>query len=313
MAKIGHRGAEKNGGGRDRLDTRMRKMPSENSDDRNSNSIGERRGVGAPEATDAMKEDDAIKLGRAASNYGQLECISLDLEDLNSIRKFCEILRRRRHKVRCLVNNAAVMGVGPDAMGVDRHLKINHVGTFALSRFLLPMMACRGRIVTVGSEAHRRSRLPLLEDLELPRLRMESEGQWWYTLYARSKLANQLMTVELQYQLRSRGSSVTAWSASPVATNVFDNIIPGWLHRTAKAVIGLALQSPEQGARGVLIACDESYFDGVQQIPSYIHVGRICAPSLKAQDQQLTRKLWEATSRHIGLTKAEEDLLWPDA
>ncbi len=60
-----------------------------------------------------------------------------------------------------LVNNAGVMGVGPEEDGSDGHLRLNHFGPFLLTRLLLPRMAAHGRIVNVGSEAHYRGTLQI--------------------------------------------------------------------------------------------------------------------------------------------------------
>lgn len=49
------------------------------------------------------------------------------------------------------------MGLGPGPDGGNAHLLPNHLGPFLLTRLVLPLMAPHGRVVTVGSEAHRRA------------------------------------------------------------------------------------------------------------------------------------------------------------
>ena len=249
---------------------------------------------------------------KIATMKERIECFHLDLENIQSIRKFTEEINSCGYKVRCLVNNASVMGVPPNQMGIDRHMSINHLGTFSLSRFLMPLMAPYGRIVTVGSEAHRRSPTRLLDGQNPQRLILSPGNTWWYPLYARSKLASQLMTLELQQQLHKRGSSVKAYSVSPgrVATNIFDGIVPIWSRRAIKTIASVAFQSPKQGAEGILKACNAEYFK--DQAPLYIHLGNICKPSSVAQDKLLARKLWEASSRELKFTAMEENVtFWP--
>ena len=97
-------------------------------------------------------------------------CTVLDLEDFSSIRNFAKSIESDNKIIDVLVNNAGVMGVPPlettsdnqEHLVCDRHFSINHFGTYLLTRLLLPYMAQNGRIVTVGSEAHRRGSLNLV-------------------------------------------------------------------------------------------------------------------------------------------------------
>lgn len=193
---------------------------------------------------------------------------------------------------------------------IDRHFAVNHLGTYLLTRLLLPLMAPSSRIVTVGSEAHRRGSLEVAEEdngkvlvLQAPRT------NYWYAEYARSKLGNSLMTTELSRQLQQRGSSVTTSCVSPgrVATDIFKNL---------SGVVGMAVhflaanffQTSEQGAAGVLRAAVAPEY--ARHVP-YIHLGKEATPSAAATCPDLAKKVWALSNIEVGLTAAEEEKLWP--
>jgi len=233
-----------------------------------------------------------------------------------------------------LVNIAGVMGVPPletsksDQQLFDRHFKINHLGTYLLTRLLLPSMAPNGRIVTVGSEAHRRGSLnlfPFKGDASNQKVKSNGGGGsggglWtleprqptnWYSQYARSKLGNSLMTLELSRQLKERESTIGTSCVSPgrVATNIFRD-----LHGVVGTVVNfLALtvfQSPEQGASGVLRAATAPEY--ARKHEKYIHMGKEAMPSAGALDGEKAKKLWEYSSHQVGLFLKEETTpLWP--
>lgn len=228
------------------------------------------------------------------------ECRRLDLCDAASIRAFAAGLRT---PLATLVNNAGVMGV-PDHWGP------NHSGPYLLTRLCLPSMAPRGRIVTVASEAHRRGRL-LITPGAAGQLQVEGEpGRWWYAGYARSKLANVLMTAHLQRQLQQRRSSVTACSVSPgrVNTHIFANL-PGWLQPPLRWLAAAAFQTPEQGARTVLHAALAPELAGRQEL--YLHDSRPCAAAPAARDPALAADLWQLSNQQAGLSAAEDAAMWP--
>jgi NAD(P)-dependent dehydrogenase (short-subunit alcohol dehydrogenase family) len=99
-------------------------------------------------------------LGRLrAETAGELEMLRLDLADLASVREFAATLVARDRPIDLLVNNA---GIGMPArsltaQGFESQFGVNHLGHFALTGLLLPLLR-RGngaRVVTVSSEAYR--------------------------------------------------------------------------------------------------------------------------------------------------------------
>jgi retinol dehydrogenase 14 len=262
-------------------------------------------------------------------------CELLDLEDYASIRSFAKSIQLDNTMIDVLVNNAGVMGVPPletassaaSEQLFDRHLKINHLGTYLLTRLLLPSMAPNGRIVTVGSEAHRRGSLTLAapfcktptdsgisgssssDELQVWELQPAQPSNW-YSQYARSKLGNSLMTFELSTQLTKRGSTIKTSCVSPgrVATNIFKDL-NGIVGSVVNFLASTVFQTPEQGAAGVLRAATAPEF-ATKHI-KYIHMGKEAMPSSAALDPGNSRKLWTYSTMHVGLTEEESKNLWP--
>ncbi|GLC42951.1 hypothetical protein PLESTB_000288500 [Pleodorina starrii] len=104
----------------------------------------------------------------------------------------------RRRNIDVLVNNAGVMGVPPAADGSDRHLTVNHLGPYLLTRLLLPNMTHGSRIVNVASRAHYGGSLSLITGPSGGAEAVRNDTHHWWWQYARSKLCNVLFTAELQ-------------------------------------------------------------------------------------------------------------------
>ncbi|KAL4458680.1 hypothetical protein ABPG75_013545 [Micractinium tetrahymenae] len=235
--------------------------------------------------------------------------------------------RQRQLQLATLVNNAGVMGLPPNADGSCGHFGPNHLGPFLLTRLLLPLMAAGGRVVTVASEAHRRGSLHISSasgtsdgsgsgdqgsgSSSVTRLQLGGPpSAHWYAAYARSKLANVLMTAELARQLERRSSSITTYSVSPgrVATNIFGNV-PGLLHTPLRWLAALAFQTPAQGARTVLHAALSPQLAGRSEL--YLHAQRPCEAAAAARDAQLAARLWQLSNQEVGLSAVEDAALWP--
>ncbi|WP_299038964.1 SDR family NAD(P)-dependent oxidoreductase [uncultured Pseudokineococcus sp.] len=119
----------------------------------------------------------------------------LDLADLDSVRACATELARRGDPIDVLVNCAGVMAIPERELttdGFERHWGTNHLGHFALTGLLLPLMGTRrrSRVVTVSAQAARTARLDP-DDWQSERSYAPMRA------YSRSKLANILFAVEL--------------------------------------------------------------------------------------------------------------------
>lgn len=128
-------------------------------------------------------------IAAAARVGGMAEVVRLDLGSLASVREAAERVRGRVDRLDLLVNNAGVMfpAYRHTRDGFEPHFGVNHLGHFALTGLLLPLLrdVPGARVVTVSSLAHRlAARAPRAGDAHA------DGGHRSVAAYSRSKLAN---------------------------------------------------------------------------------------------------------------------------
>jgi NAD(P)-dependent dehydrogenase (short-subunit alcohol dehydrogenase family) len=141
-----------------------------------------------------------------------VEAMMLDQSDLGAIRRFSQALHGRFNRLDLLVNNASAILVtqGKTNDGFERHIGVNHLGSFALTGLLLDLLnaGTDARVVNTSSTAHR-----LVKGIDLDDLQIEHTDYKPMEAYGRSKLAALLYTFELDRRLRKAGSEVKAVAA----------------------------------------------------------------------------------------------------
>jgi NAD(P)-dependent dehydrogenase (short-subunit alcohol dehydrogenase family) len=160
-------------------------------------------------------EKGKAALARIAEAHpgANVEMVELDLADLASVRRAAETVAAEP-KLDVLVNNAGVMW-NPKTItrdGFESQFGINHLGHFALTGLLLPVLQAtpNSRIVTVSSNGHRLGNGDLFWD----DINADKEYHPRKRYYA-SKLANLLFTYELDRRLRAKGSGTIALAVHP--------------------------------------------------------------------------------------------------
>ncbi len=78
---------------------------------------------------------------------GDVKAVAMDLGDLASVRRFADRMKDELAALHLLINNAGIMAcpegrVGP---GWEMQSGVNHLGHFALTKMLLPLVTLRGR------------------------------------------------------------------------------------------------------------------------------------------------------------------------
>jgi NAD(P)-dependent dehydrogenase (short-subunit alcohol dehydrogenase family) len=140
------------------------------------------------------------------------DVVSLDLADLDSVAAAAEEIAGRADRLDILLNNAGVMALPlrRTAQGHEAQLGTNHLGHFALTGRLLPVLlaAEQPRVVTTSSFMHRLGRMRW-DDLDWER------GYRKWDAYGQSKLANLLFTFGLARRARNAGSPLVAAAAHP--------------------------------------------------------------------------------------------------
>ena len=235
----------------------------------------------------------------AATMTGRVRVRRLDLADLASVRAFAGATSE---PVDILIDNAGVMAVplSRTVDGFEMQVGTNHLGHFALTNLLMPLVT--DRIVVVSSELHRRGRIDF-EDLNWERRRYRA-----WDAYAQSKLANALFVLELERRLREAASPVRAVAVHPgyAATNLQGHT--GSRATSLAMSLGnrLVAQSEAKGALPTLYGTTMdvpggSYVgpDGFGHLRGYPAVG---VASTRARDHSAATRLWDLSELLTGVT-----------
>jgi NAD(P)-dependent dehydrogenase (short-subunit alcohol dehydrogenase family) len=161
----------------------------------------------------AGKGYEAVAAIRDRHPNAQARFEFLDLASLASVAGFADRMAADGQSIDLLVNNAGVLGAGErrtTADGFEQQFGTNHLGHFALTGRLLPLLR-RGdhpRVVSMSSGVHLVGRLDF-DDLQSERRYRPNPA------YAASKLANLMFTFELQRRSDAAGWRVFAAAAHP--------------------------------------------------------------------------------------------------
>ncbi|MFE9421561.1 SDR family oxidoreductase [Kitasatospora sp. NPDC006697] len=164
----------------------------------------------------ARGESAAARIRSNAPGAGPVSVARLDLASLASVRGFAAGLLERGTAVDILVNNAGVMAVPVRRTtedGFELQFGTNHLGHFALTGLLLPLLreARAARVVSVSSVS------AWLARLDLDDLNSERRYNGWQA-YGQSKLANLVFALELHRLAFRQGWPLRSIAAHPGAT-----------------------------------------------------------------------------------------------
>lgn len=251
---------------------------------------------------------EAAREHLAAEATGHLEILPLDLADLASVTAAAGEVSRRWPRLDLLINNAGVMALPRQlsADGYERQFATNHLGHFALSLALLPLLreTAGSRVVTVTSGAQHFGRIAF-DDLQGER----RYDRW--RAYAQSKLANTLFALELQERLRAIGSTTLSLAAHPgiARTQLQPSSVAasgGRLEALAYRLMDPLFQSAAAGALPQLFAATAPELVGGELIaPSALGElrgapgrGRLPAAAVRAEERT---RLWDISAELCGL------------
>jgi len=246
---------------------------------------------------DTSKGSKAVEIVKEFSGNSNVECMRLDLGDLQSVRDFVNEFSKKNLPLHILINNAGT--IAPHRItskdGFELQLVTNHLGPFLLTRLLIDeLKKTKGRIVNVTSAGHWLSTIDL-DDLNWEKRKYNSN-----IAYANSKGANILFTVQLQKLLKGADVDVFAVHPGGAATELHQDM--GAFHyHFINFLMFIAGKTLEQ-------ACQTSLFAAVS--PSLQGKGGIYLADCKARrsakyttDEQYCNRLWELSSKMVGLTE----------
>jgi NAD(P)-dependent dehydrogenase (short-subunit alcohol dehydrogenase family) len=177
-----------------------------------------------------------------------VECITLDLNSLKSVRKFVDNYSKKHDRLDLLINNAGIM-MPPYSLsedGFESQLATNYLGHFALTGLLLPLLSKtpQSRVVSLSSLAHKWVGFRF-DDPHFKR------GYSKRSAYGQSKLACLMYAYELNRRLRTAGIDTLSVAAHPgvSATNLAQNF-----PKILTALFPLVGQSSAAGALPTLYA-----------------------------------------------------------
>jgi NAD(P)-dependent dehydrogenase (short-subunit alcohol dehydrogenase family) len=216
--------------------------------------------------------------------------LACELSEPASVRACVAAVKSSAAPLDVIVCNAGVMGLPKpeQRFGWELHLFTNHVGHFILVTGLLERLAPAGRVVVVGSNAHRRAPAGGIDFDNLSGER----GYLPMKAYGVSKLANILFTRELARRLGSGPQTANTLHPGVIATNIA-RTLPAPARVAFQILAPLALKTPAQGA------ATQAYLaasPAVAQVTGAYYAD--CNPSETlpiGRDMAQAARLWEAS------------------
>ncbi len=239
----------------------------------------------------------------AAHPVASVETSTLDLSDLASIEAFSKRLVATESQLDLLINNAGVMMPGRHTEttdGFELQIGVNHLGHFALTCQLLPLLnnAPAARVVNVASLAHYKGRMNL-DDLHY-----RNRTYWRVGSYGQSKLANLLFTFELDRRLKTAGERTIALASHPGWTSTD---LQRHMPSPGAALFRAVAMSAARGALPSLRAATDQNVSGGEYFGPKGMTGTHGFPVLvgcskAARDQKSAAKLWAISEKMTRIT-----------
>ena len=267
------------------------------------------RALAGAGATVIVPVRDPVKAEENLSSIeGDISSAQMDLADLDSVRGFASSVYDSIDALDLLINNAGIMAcplarVGP---GWESQFGVNHMGHFALTRALLPLLekAEAPRVVALSSIAHRRGGI-LWDDIQFE----QSEYQKWVA-YAQAKSANALFANALSRRMQGFGGRAFSVHPGGIFTPLQrhlpreEQVEMGWLNPdgTIPPAVAEIFKTPAQGCTTTLWAATSPLLDAMPGVycedcdvaqlagpdsPPFQH----CAPHIA--DDADAERLWE--------------------
>ena len=158
----------------------------------------------------------ALERIAAVASGAAPELVNLDLASLDSVRAAAADIRRRTDdRLDVLINNGGIMAppLTFSVDGFESQWATNVIGPALLTRLLRPALedAPGSRVVFVSSTRHRSARL----DETQVRADVRGEEYQGFNYYGRTKLADLLLSHELERQFREVGAQTLSVAAHP--------------------------------------------------------------------------------------------------
>lgn len=259
---------------------------------------------------DAQKGEAATSAIRGAAPNSRIRFELLDLASLASASAFAQRLSGQIDRLDALICNAGIMSP-PErrttADGFELQFGVNHLGHFALTAHLLPLLlrSPASRVVSVTSLAQHYARIDF-DDLQSERRYVPGKA------YCVSKFAQASFAQELQRRSADAGWGLSSLAAHPgmARTDLFRASTPrsNVLKSLGPWAMGHLLgQSASAGAASIVYAATSPNAEGGQLYGPTGPLGMKGAPGVAkfakaSSDPQVSRRLWAASEALLGVS-----------
>ena len=249
----------------------------------------------------AQKGAEAVARIHDINARAQVSFEKIDLADLSSIKSFASKMISKGQAIDLLINNAGVMTPPKrleTADGFELQFGTNHIGHFALTAQLLPLLrkSQGARVVTVSSIANREGAINF-DDLQSESSYVPGKA------YSQAKLANLMFALELQRQSEKHGWGITSMAAHPGVsrTNLLITGSGRWSAAgIARTFLPFLFQPTAQGALPTLYAATSpeakgGVYYGPNKMSETRGLPAIAKIPAQALDENVSLKLWEVS------------------
>ena len=199
---------------------------------------------------------------------GEVETAPMDLGDIASVHAFADAMTQELSVLDMLINNAGIMAcplarVGP---GWEAQFGVNHMGHFALTKALMPLLATKegARVVSLSSTGHK------ISDILWNDIQYESTDYDKWQAYGQAKTANALFANALSRRLKDSGGLAFSVHPGGIFTPLQrhlpkeEMIALGWLGEDGEPseLAKQGFKTPQEGASTTLWAATSPKLEG---------------------------------------------------
>jgi hypothetical protein len=233
----------------------------------------------------------------------KLDLRHIDLTDYVGIKQVAQDIREDYAQLDILMNNAGMNRFmrGETSEGFELTLASNHLGHFALTRHLFPLLqaSAPSRVVTTSSTAHLKASIDF-DDLML------NESYSMMIAYGQSKLANLMFAKELQRRIDSADLNMLSIAVHPglIRTNMMYRFgsRSNLYRRLLDLLAGPMTESAEVGVRTQLYAASAQDVEGGGYYnPNTEGTPEIGYSTSLANDPEIAARLWQVTEDLLDL------------
>ncbi|TYZ59047.1 hypothetical protein PybrP1_007596 [[Pythium] brassicae (nom. inval.)] len=265
------------------------------------------------DAARRIAEQLAVEDAASSGPAGIAEFMQLDVGSLASVRAFTAAFAARFEHLDLLVLNAGVKAVkhAVTADGFESQFGVNHLGHFALTALLFPLLkrSAAARVVTVSSISHHGVAVDFANLSPAPSAYAAMDA------YRKSKLCNMLFAYELGRRLQRAGvANVQSAPCHPGVTE--SNLLPNLLENYDSAIVRSVIrfvhwlpwaQTNAMGALCILCAATDpgvqpGEYIGPHGFWEFYGYPRVVGPSRQSLSEDDAARLWVESEQLAGVT-----------